>query len=153
MYPERDDTDRPLNSNALWMVEFKRPNRGGIATYNSYFRFKHIATGHYLCASELVSGHTPQGSSAFQSPLASGGGGSAAGSPTIGGSSGGDSTSGTSGARKEMPAIRVASSSALKRHSSDRLTRNRSRGNLGMADGHDQDVEEQASDDEEDDQV
>ncbi|KAL6077190.1 Inositol 1,4,5-trisphosphate receptor type 1, variant 2 [Balamuthia mandrillaris] len=38
-----------LNSNALWMLEMERPNKGGIATYRSCFRFKHIASGSYLC--------------------------------------------------------------------------------------------------------
>ncbi|KAL6045107.1 Inositol 1,4,5-trisphosphate receptor type 1 [Balamuthia mandrillaris] len=39
-----------LNSNALWMVELKRTNRGGAVCYDRLYRFKHMATGHYLSA-------------------------------------------------------------------------------------------------------
>lgn len=54
-----------LNSNALWMVEMEKPNRGGnnlfsvrqqlsywirlgIASYGGIYRLKHVATGKYL---------------------------------------------------------------------------------------------------------
>lgn len=45
-----EDKSKRKNSNSLWMVEKKDSNKGGIATYDTLFRFRHLATGHYLAA-------------------------------------------------------------------------------------------------------
>jgi MIR domain len=45
-----EDKSKRKNSNSLWMVEKKDSNKGGIATYDSLYRFRHLATGHYLAA-------------------------------------------------------------------------------------------------------
>ena len=45
-----EDKSKRKNSNSLWMIEKKDANKGGIATYDTLYRFRHLATGQYLAA-------------------------------------------------------------------------------------------------------
>lgn len=45
-----EDKSKRKNSNSLWMVEKKETTRGGMATYDNLYRFRHLATGYYLTA-------------------------------------------------------------------------------------------------------
>lgn len=40
------------DSNSFWTVEFDNPLKGGVCTFGGVFRFRHVATGLYLCGSK-----------------------------------------------------------------------------------------------------